>query len=483
VKGNHLCRQWYWMPTAVFLLGVISMVLLFGLRSITERQRMAFEQVDDIMDIEVRTTNFHLWFEETLTKGSIMDVRKTFEDLDKAIKFADALLFGGESENGTVLAPMRDPDFLWLAGKIRTHLDMLKELALERVRNRELAGTDSILDERFSAVFKEFQRDGRALEFAVEKERTNDQAEKRRLYFAILSLWAFIVMASILGLYSRELGRRRAEQAMNRAYEEMEQRVQSRTSEMMALQTETLRAAHLALIGKLAAGVAHEINNPINGIINYAKILSNKSEQGSVENDVAERIAKEARRIAGIVRSLLSFARDRKGEKMSVRLEEILRESLTLTESQLKKEGVRLRIDLPPGLPDITANPQQIQQVFMNIINNAQYALNQKYPEEHEDKALDIICEEVATDDGPFVRITFHDRGIGIPPDALDKVMHPFFSTKPRGEGTGLGLSISHGIIADHGGRLAVTSVQGEHTRVLIDLPAAAGREGERVGR
>jgi C4-dicarboxylate-specific signal transduction histidine kinase len=263
---------------------------------------------------------------------------------------------------------------------------------------------------------------------------------------------------------------------MNRAYEEMEQRVQERTAELMALQTETLKAAHLASIGKLAAGVAHEINNPINGIINYAKILSNKSEQGSVENDVAERIAKEARRIAGIVRSLLSFARVRKGEKMSVRLEDILRESLTLTESQLKKEGVRLRIDLPPDLPDITANPQQIQQVFMNIINNAQYALNQKYPGEHEDKVLDVTCEKVATGEVPFVRIAFHDHGIGMPPDVLDKIMHPFFSTKPKGEGTGLGLSISHGIVADHGGRLAVTSVQGEHTRVLIDLPAAGAR-------
>jgi len=473
VKGNHLCRQWYWMPTAVFLLGVISMVLLFGLRSIAEKQRMAFEEVDDIMDIQLRTANFHLWFEEALANGSSMDVSKAFEDLDKAMRFSDVLLYGGKSENGTVLVPMNDPDFLWLAGKIRTHLDTLKELALGRVRNRELARTGSVPDDRFNAVFREFQRDGRELEFAVEKERINDQAEKKRLYFAILFIWAFIILASILGLYSRELGRRRAEQAMNRAYEEMEQRVQSRTSEMLALQTETLRAAHLASIGKLAAGVAHEINNPISGIINYAKILSNKSEQGSVENDVAERIAKEGRRIAGIVRSLLSFARDRKEEKMSVRLEDILRESLTLTESQIKKEGVRLRIDLPPDLPDIMANPQQIQQVFMNIINNAQYALNQKYPGEHEDKVLDVTCEKITTGEVPFVRIAFHDNGIGIAPDVLDKIMHPFFSTKPNGEGAGLGLSISHGIVADHGGRLAVTSVQGEHTRVLIDLPAA----------
>jgi signal transduction histidine kinase len=115
----------------------------------------------------------------------------------------------------------------------------------------------------------------------------------------------------------------------------------------------------------------------------------------------------------------------------------------------------------------------------MNIINNAQYALNQKYPGEHEEKTLDIVCEEVTIDDGSFVRITFHDRGIGIAPEALDKIMNPFFSTKPRGEGTGLGLSISHGIIADHGGKLAVQSVQGAYTKVLIDLPASSRNADE----
>ncbi len=203
-------------------------------------------------------------------------------------------------------------------------------------------------------------------------------------------------MVSMVGLYHRELGRRRAEQALQRSNEEMDQRIRTATARNIALQVETLRAAHLASIGKLAAGVAHEINNPINGIINYARILSNKSVKGSAENDVAERISKEGRRIAGIVKSLLSFARDRKEEKRPVRVENILREALILTESQMRKEGVHLRIDLPPGLPEITANPQQIQQVFMNIINNAQYALHQKYPGEHEDKALDINCEEVS---------------------------------------------------------------------------------------
>ncbi|MGE5808395.1 MAG: sensor histidine kinase [Nitrospirota bacterium] len=480
-KLHNLCRQWYWMPTGVVILAVLSSALLFGIRSIADRQRMAFEQVNDLMDIQVRTGNFHLWLQEALANGTSEDAAKTFEDLGAAMRFADVLLFGGTAENGTVLGPLQDPALLWLAGKIRTNLDTMKELARQRIRNRENGGSDLVLDERFNAVFREFQKDSKALESAVETERMKDQVEKRRFFYAILLLWTFIVTASILGLYSRERGRRRAEQALQKSYEEMDQKIRTAIAKNTALQVEALRAAHLASIGKLAAGVAHEINNPINGIINYARILSNKSVKGSAENDVAERISKEGKRIAGIVKSLLSFARDNKEEKKSVRVESILQEALILTESQLRKEGMRVQIDLPEGLPAVTANPQQIQQVFMNIINNAQYALNQKYPGEHEDKVLDITCEETDTDGSPFVRVIFHDRGIGIARDALDKIMHPFYSTKPKGEGTGLGLSISHGIIADHGGRLAVESVQGAYTKVLVDLPAAERLEGEKV--
>src|SRR5512147_536482 len=122
-KHHGLCRQWYWMPTAVFILGILSMALLFAISSIAERQRIAFEHVDDIMDIQLRTANFHLWFEEALANGTDEDVDKTFADLDQAMGFADALLFGGPSENGAVLPPMKEPAFLWLAGKIRARLD------------------------------------------------------------------------------------------------------------------------------------------------------------------------------------------------------------------------------------------------------------------------------------------------------------------------------------------------------------------------
>ena len=600
------------MPAVVFILGIISAVILFWVYRIAERQRITFEHIDTVMDIQDKTQIFHLWFEEALSKNSREEMQRTFADLDGAMRLSDALLVGGKSEGGTALSPLTDPFLVGYARSIRALLISFRENALQRYQNPETSGIGSPPDALGNIIFREFQKNAQALELATKQNKIRDDVGTQRLFVITVFLWAFIVLGSTIGLYKLEHRRRQAVQALEGAYEEAGQIVKVRTAELedinsrlqeeiverikaedslresesdarqlslqfhtlldaipdsillispdlkilwenkaaastdkvaygagqycykrrydasapckgcpvlrsvttqkveyctmtadgrtwelrtfpilsedgrienvieiatditekINLQAETLRASHLASIGKLAAGVAHEINNPVNGIINYARILSNKGIAGSTENDIAGRITKEGRRIAGIVNSLLAFARDRKEVKEPVKFEHILQESLTLTESQMRKKGIHLKIDLPPALPEIIANQQQIQQVVINIITNAQYALNQKYPGEHEDKVLDISCAEIRTDRRPFVRTRFRDHGTGIAPDILDKIMNPFFTTKPAGEGTGLGLSISHGIIGDHGGRLAVNSVPGEFTEVLIDLPA-----------
>lgn len=242
-------------------------------------------------------------------------------------------------------------------------------------------------------------------------------------------------------------------------------------TEQKKAEAETLRATHLASLGELAAGVAHEINNPINGIINYTQILANKSSPESREHDIACRIIKEGDRIAGIVKCLLSFARDSKEDKCSVHIISIMSDTLALTETQIRKDGIKLLLNIPAHLPEIIAHPQQIQQVFLNLISNARYALNQKFAGENKDKILKITGEAVTIKHKPYVRITFYDKGTGISDDIMNKVMNPFVSTKPSGIGTGLGLSISHGILADHVGFISIDSVEGEHTKVTVELP------------
>jgi C4-dicarboxylate-specific signal transduction histidine kinase len=249
-------------------------------------------------------------------------------------------------------------------------------------------------------------------------------------------------------------------------------------TEKVFLQAETERAARLASIGELAAGVAHEINNPINGIINYAQIICNKSPDNGREHDLASRIMREGDRISAVVRGLLSFARETKSERRPVRMEEILAETFTLTQSQLAREGIRLAVAIPPDLPRVVASPRQIQQVFLNLVSNARYALNQKYPEHHEDKILEISGERIVDGGEVFVRTVFRDNGTGIAAGHLDRVMKPFFSTKPSGKGTGLGLSISHAIVSEHGGRMRIESLEGAYTRVVVELPAREGTDG-----
>jgi len=228
----------------------------------------------------------------------------------------------------------------------------------------------------------------------------------------------------------------------------------------------------LAALGELAAGVAHEINNPINSIINYAQILVNKTNTGDQLNTISNRIIGEGDRIAAIVASLLSFARHENADRKLVVVSDLLLEILTLTGAQLRKDGITYCITTNGDLPPVHVAVQEIERVFLNIINNSRYALNEKFSGAADMKKLDIDIGVIPANGQNFLRIVFTDYGVGIPANLLTKIINPFFSTKPKGQGTGLGLSISQRIVENHGGRFFIDSVDGEYTRVTIDLPA-----------
>jgi C4-dicarboxylate-specific signal transduction histidine kinase len=225
-------------------------------------------------------------------------------------------------------------------------------------------------------------------------------------------------------------------------------------TEKKLLQAETARAGQLASIGELAAGIAHEINNPINGIINCAQMLIDEDGATSERTEISQRIMKAGGRIAMTIRNLLSFARNREEELDHVHILGILSDSLDLAEAQLRNDSIDLRVDIQDNIPRIKVRGHQIQQVFLNIIINARYALNQKFCRSHEKKMIEIKADTVDTNDKKYVRVIFFDQGTGISADILDRICDPFFSNKPIGEGTGLGLSISQAIVKDHGGNL-----------------------------
>ncbi len=250
-------------------------------------------------------------------------------------------------------------------------------------------------------------------------------------------------------------------------------------TEKKRIEAEAMHNAHLASIGELAAGVAHEINNPINGIINYAERLLNIEPRCARTGEFSERIITESERIARIVSNLLSFARKDDEHHSLLSVQEVLSDALELVKRQLDKEGIELRVDIPGELPYIRAQAQELQQVFLNLFSNARYALRQKEPASGEVKRLHISAETLSENGQSRVRITIQDNGPGIPPEIMDKILTPFFSTKPRGEGTGLGLSISHGIIKRHGGTLVFESATRSYARAVILLPVEGGGSGK----
>ena len=232
-----------------------------------------------------------------------------------------------------------------------------------------------------------------------------------------------------------------------------------------------IRNAKLAALGELAAGVAHEVNNPITGIINFAQILLDNYDFDQVGIDMVQNIMKEGDRIATITKNLISFARADIGLRELVDPVEIINTSISLVNHQLLKEGIRIVTDFPSEKTLIVADFRKLQQVLLNLISNSRYALNARYPEFDERKILEISCSEKYNEDPQLFRIVVKDYGTGLPQSILEHVFEPFFSTKPPGHGTGLGLSISYGIIKEHGGNLYVNSIMEKFTEMIIELP------------
>jgi PAS domain S-box-containing protein len=247
-----------------------------------------------------------------------------------------------------------------------------------------------------------------------------------------------------------------------------------------ALRAQLIQAQKLESIGTLASGVAHEINNPLMGVINYADLIQERVEDAETKL-FAQGIQDEGNRIAGIVKSLLSFARQDAAHSSPARVVDIIDAAMSLTAVALRRDRIQLEKDVPDTLPDISCRSQQIQQVVINLLTNARDALNDRYPEAHEDKRIRIAARPFNKKGESWLRVTIEDHGTGIPRDMLARLFDPFFTTKPRDRGTGLGLSVSHGIIESHQGTLWVESRLGEYTRFHIELPTTKQQEAQRA--
>ena len=257
--------------------------------------------------------------------------------------------------------------------------------------------------------------------------------------------------------------------------------------EKQEMQRQLYESAKLASLGELSAGVAHEINNPLNGIINFAQLLKDEPvDRTRFERQMIDGIIDEGGRIAEIVRGLLTFARHDENEPRQINLAEMINTSIALFGRQFAKDNVRVEIDITPDLPPVRGDVSRLRQVIVNMISNAHYALKSKRVEPTEEKLFRIKAQSVekiagGRSQGAVVRLEFYDNGTGINRKDIPRVFDPFFTTRRDSGGTGLGLSISFGIVRDHGGTITVSSEEGRYTRFQIELPIVGQAEHQYV--
>jgi predicted ATPase/signal transduction histidine kinase/tRNA A-37 threonylcarbamoyl transferase component Bud32 len=238
--------------------------------------------------------------------------------------------------------------------------------------------------------------------------------------------------------------------------------------ERAELETQLRQQQRLESLGTLASGIAHEINNPVQGIMNYAELITAHVDDRDTVIEFTSEIAHETQRVATIVRNLLAFSRQERDQGLEpTDLATLVTGTLSLMQAVLRKDHIRIDIEVPP-LP-IRCRVQQIQQIILNLVTNARDALNQHYPEIDARRKIEIRGESAP---GSRVRIIVEDHGPGIPDDVIAHIFDPFFTTKGRDKGTGLGLSVSHGIAKEHGGEILVETRLGIGTRFIVELPS-----------
>jgi len=273
------------------------------------------------------------------------------------------------------------------------------------------------------------------------------------------------MLAETFNSMTREL--RNARQKLENWAKELEAEVAKKTEEIRRGQEQLIHTEKLASLGRMAAGVAHEINSPLTGIVTFAHLMLKRiPPENKMDREDLEVIIEQAERCSKIIKGLLGFSRAIPAERTDIDINDTIRHALEIIQNQAKFHNIKIITDLSPDLPLIVGDASQLQQVFMNLLINAADAMN--------DRGQITIATRLTTEeDKEFIEIEFTDTGPGIPEEHMGKLFEPFFTTKPVGKGTGLGLAVSHGIVRKHGGHIKVKSAPGKGTSFFIRLPKA----------
>ncbi len=260
----------------------------------------------------------------------------------------------------------------------------------------------------------------------------------------------------------------------------LEQKVEERTRQLREAEAEATQHEKLAAVGLLASGVAHEINNPLTGVLTFSHLVRQKMADGSAEAEDMDLVIRETKRCASIVRRLLDFARQKTPEMKFTNLNTVIEDAKRFIERSAHLHDTVITIELDPDLPQVWADEDQMKQVVMNMLVNAQHATEGGGSISIRSRRHPVpMSPEPGAEPVEMVEISILDTGCGIPQRDLQRIFDPFFTSKEVGKGTGLGLSVSHGIVEAHGGTIKVESTVGKGSAFRVYLPIAVAREAQ----
>jgi len=315
----------------------------------------------------------------------------------------------------------------------------------------------------------------------LEREKIETR-EKLRIYLLTSGIFVFIVIVFLL--YKNNQHRKKTNETLRQRNEKIENTLH----QLRSTQAQLIQSEKMASLGELTAGVAHEIQNPLNFVNNFSEIsnelidemkgqLANDNRQQAIEiaNDIKQNLEKinhHGKRADAIVKGMLQHSRTSSGQKEPTDINSLCDEYLRLAfhgfRAKDKTFNAKLETDFDSSIQKINVVPQEIGRAVLNLINNAFYAVSEKKKQLHED--YDPTVALSTKKKNSMVEIRVRDNGYGIPEKLMNKIFQPFFTTKPTGQGTGLGLSLSYDIVKAHGGELNVNTKEGEGTEFIISL-------------
>ncbi|MBP6007486.1 MAG: HAMP domain-containing protein [Rhodoferax sp.] len=258
--------------------------------------------------------------------------------------------------------------------------------------------------------------------------------------------------------------------AMQELVENLESKVEARTRELLAARAEVAQGEKLASIGVLSAGIAHELNNPLTGVLTFTSLMRKKVKDGTEDAEDLDLVIRETKRCAAIIRRLLDFAREKVPVNGFFNLNQVVEDTVRFVERPASLHQIEISTHLDATLPQVWGDADLIKQVMMNLLVNAQQAVDKEGRISVETR----LITPSDTHEQQTVEISVRDNGCGIPQANLQRIFDPFFTSKEVGKGTGLGLSVSYGIVKAHGGKISVESTVGEGTVFHVQLPVVS---------